>query len=398
MKKLLLILSFIPILSLHAQDSDKAIIDDLKYIVAYHLNCLSLEENKKGNEEFVESFKKELGTGERVMTNMNAKLSNSKFTKNRDLCNQIARLSVPAKSYEELNTYFKEDFFNIKEGEIYNFLSKRNNDKAKMDKLKREISDAIDEYLADKNYPVTNSEEVIALSDVSKGTKEMKKDEPNRETAVSSLLPTFLTGLSALLFIGLLVLGYISHKLRKEKNTLEIDLLNKKDEIAILRKDNEKYFKEADKFRRDNDKLENENSRLRRQLEEKDKEKKVTTAQSQSNILTNRMETVKPVIRISFVGVPRNGTFVGEFDSYKPGKCLYKVISADGHYGTFEFYNSIESLDIVKQSRTEFLEPACNIKNLDDSTFNKIDTLKEGRVEKINNVWRIIEKADIELK
>lgn len=400
MKKLILILlSLIPILSLHAQDSTK-VVNHVKYIVAYHLNCLSLEDNK----DIVKRFK-DLGTGDnRAMADLKAVLDNTNFTKNRDLCNQIDRLSVPAKSIEELKTYFKEDFFKITEGEIRDFLKKRNKDKAKMDNLKREIANAIDEYLADKNYPVTNSEEVIDLSDKSKGSKDIKKDESNREinkeTGENNLLPTILACISVVLCVVLLGLGYICLRLRKEKNDLEIDLLNRKDEIDRLVKEKEYIYKEADKIRRINDKLENDNSRLRKQLEENDKAKIIVSAQTQSTTSANPVVIEKkpePVAKISYVGVPKNGAFTGEFDSYKPGKCLYKVISTDGLYGTFEFYNSTESIGIVKQSRTEFLEPACNITNLDDTTFNKIETLKEGKVEKVNNVWRIVEKSDIKL-
>ena len=400
MKKLILILlSLIPILSLHAQDSTK-VVNHVKYIVAYHLNCLSLEDN----EDIVKRFK-DLGTGDnRAMADLKAVLDNTKFTKNIDLCNQIDRLSVPAKSIEELKTYFKEDFFKIKEGEIHVFFKKRNKDKAKMDNLKREIANAIDEYLADKNYPVTNSEEVIDLPDKSKGSKDIKKDESNREinkeTGENNLLPTILAGISVVLCVVLLGLGYICLRLRKEKNDLEIDLLNRKDEIVRLVKEKEDIYKEADKIRRINDKLENDNSRLRKQLEENDKAKIIVSAQTQSTTSANPVVIEKkpePVAKISYVGVPKNGAFTGEFDSYKPGKCLYKVISTDGLYGTFEFYNSTESIGIVKQSRTEFLEPACNITNLDDTTFNKIETLKEGKVEKVNNVWRIVEKSDIKL-
>ena len=402
MKKLILILlSLIPILSLHAQDSDKVVIDHLKYIVAYHLNNLSLDENAKGNEEVVAKFKS-LGTSEdRVMSDMIATLEGTIFTTNIALCKEINSLSVSAESINDLKSFFKEDFFKIETGAIYSFLSKRASDKAKIDRLKKEIGKSIDDYLDTKDFPVSNKNGGMPIPSQKEKNNESNRGE-NKETGENNLLPTIFVGFSVILCIGLLGLGYICRKLWKEKNSLKEELYNREDEIASLKKENEKFLKETDKYRRDNDRLENDNNRLRRQLEERyEKEKIMITTQSQYNSMTNRFVAEKEpesVAKISYVGIPRNGTFVGEFDSFKPGKCLYKVISSDGHNGTFEFYNSAESIEIVKQSRTEFLEPACNITNLDDSTFNKIDTLKEGRVEKINNVWRIIEKADIELK
>jgi len=42
------------------------------------------------------------------------------------------------------------------------------------------------------------------------------------------------------------------------------------------------------------------------------------------------------------------------------------------------------------------LEPACNITN-DVATFSQVSTVKNGKVEKTDDGWKIICKADISL-
>lgn len=98
-----------------------------------------------------------------------------------------------------------------------------------------------------------------------------------------------------------------------------------------------------------------------------------------------------------YLGVPQNGKFSEGSEIYRPGKALYKVVSTDGLYGEFEYINRPEAIGYAKQSRTSFLESACNIIGEGKLDFVQIETRQKGKVERANDGWKIIKKADVYL-
>ena len=96
-----------------------------------------------------------------------------------------------------------------------------------------------------------------------------------------------------------------------------------------------------------------------------------------------------------YLGIPQDGRFVGGSDTYRPGKAIYKVTSTDETYGEFEYINLPEAIGFAKQSRTSFLESACNIIGDNKADFTQIETKLKGKVERTSDGWKIIKKADV---
>ena len=97
-----------------------------------------------------------------------------------------------------------------------------------------------------------------------------------------------------------------------------------------------------------------------------------------------------------YVGSPRDGHFAGGTEVYRPGKSLFKITILNNNIGEFEFVQRPEAIQIAQQSKSTFLEPACNITN-DVATFSQVSTVKNGKVERTDDGWKIICKADISL-
>ena len=98
-----------------------------------------------------------------------------------------------------------------------------------------------------------------------------------------------------------------------------------------------------------------------------------------------------------FLYLPNDNMFKEGSEEYRSGKTLYKMIYTSEETADFEFVNKPEALAFAKQSRSRFLEGACFIENDDVISFNTIQTIEKGKLEKANEGWKIISKARIRL-
>ena len=96
-----------------------------------------------------------------------------------------------------------------------------------------------------------------------------------------------------------------------------------------------------------------------------------------------------------YAGVPTASCF--KATEVYSAKTIYKIILHGDSSGDFEFIDRPEAVAIAQQSKTSFLEPACNVLNNDLPNFSKIITKEKGKVEKRDNGWHIVKKAVIRL-
>lgn len=94
-----------------------------------------------------------------------------------------------------------------------------------------------------------------------------------------------------------------------------------------------------------------------------------------------------------YLGLPTNNVFNNPSDSYKSGKTLYKLTYTSEDTATYEFYNSPETIQYAKQSRSRFIECACLIDNEDVDSFSTISTIQKGELRKTDEGWKICKKA-----
>lgn len=101
--------------------------------------------------------------------------------------------------------------------------------------------------------------------------------------------------------------------------------------------------------------------------------------------------------QVMYCGVSSEGEFFNLTTSYIPGKSLFQV-TIHNNVGEFEVCNKPESIVIAKRSVTEFIKPACVIEDISGDSFTEIVTLEPGKVKRVGDSWKIVDKAKIRIE
>lgn len=355
----------------------------IKAIVAYELNYLSLNGNRDA-EEFNSSLK-ELEKADsigQILPAIQDYQKNVKFTK------EIESIDEKLTSKKELLDFYTGEIFKLDGVEKL-----LNNHEKEADEVKTKIKSAITDYL-DSIDIAGDKESSTDKSDSDASSANVKND--SADTQSDSILQDYaslITIVAAVLFaIAALVLFFRTRSLQSVNNELKNEIEEKERHIMILEKEQEMVKRDAERKNR-------EIRLLKENIESL--ESALTLAKKKAESESQSAETDRPAHILStpiayYVGSPRDGHFAGGSEVYRPGKSLFKITILNNNTGEFEFVQRPEAIQIAQQSKSTFLEPACNITN-DVATFSQVLTVKNGKVERTDDGWKIIYKADISL-
>ena len=355
----------------------------IKAIVAYELNYLSLNGNRDA-EEFNSSLK-ELEKADsigQILPAIQDYQKNVKFTM------EIDSIDEKLTSKEELLDFYTREIFNL-DG-VEKFL---NNHEKEADEVKTKIKSAITDYLdsiviaGDNDSSMDKSDGDASLTNEKNDSADAKSDSILQDYA------SMIAIVAAVLFaVAAFVLFFRTRSLQSVNNELKNKIEEKERHIMILEKEQEMVKRDAERKNR-------EIRLLKENIESL--ESALAIAKKKAESESQSAETDRPAHIISipieyYVGSPRDGHFAGGSEVYRPGKSLFKITILNNNIGEFEFVQRPEAIQIAQQSKSTFLEPACNITN-DVATFSQVSTVKNGKVERTDDGWKIICKADISL-
>jgi len=341
----------------------------VKAIAAYHVNRLSLPD------DFPDTTCPE---------NMDINIIQEKIrtkTGNVALTNLIANSNPTSLDVNVVYTYYTSTLFD--DEQFVSFFAKKDRNKdAFLNRLKSEIASALNI----KKEPKVRNVKPTQNND----TTTTPEQKPQKG---SSNLISVLSCILAILALGAAI--YLFLELNKLKSYVDAKNDHRKRDINVL---------EEKLMQLDNDfaKSKSQMSEMKRQVTENSD--KVNNMQRNSGISEDavRSQSISrgPVIKGSMVkvfyaGVPSSGCFRAS-DTYST-KTIYKIIAKGDSIGEFEFIDRPEAVAVAQQSKTSFLDPACNVVNDDLVNFSRIVTERKGTVERTDDGWKIIKKADIRL-
>lgn len=343
----------------------------VKAIAAYHVNKLSLPGR----------FPDDTCPEKMDLEQIKEKLSGKE--KNITLTEYIEQRSPGSKKVEEVykyytSTLFDDDTFSV----FFNKPGRNKGDFRK--KLEPEIAKALN--LNDNVKEET--EEAKAGNDVETRSKDVN-DEKKGSSNFFSVLSFFLT----ILALGAAV--YLFLELNKVKQDFDTKNNHRKESIIALEK---KLAQLGDDLAKNKSQM----SEMKRQVTENSD--KVNSMQRNTEVMEEvvRSQSVsrspvrkEPVVRELYAGVPSSGCFRAS-ETYS-AKTLYKIVAKGDSVGEFEFIDRPEAVAVAQQSKTSFLDPACNVVNDDLVNFSRIVTERKGTVERTDDGWKIVKKADIRL-
>lgn len=355
--------------------ADKVSDDQLarvKTIAAYHVNKLSqsdlFPDDKCPEDMNLETIKKRI---ENLRENL-------KLTEHIEASKPSSREVSDVKKYYTSKLYDDTIFSG--------FFNKRGRNKGDFqEKLKPEI----DSVLNMRDMVEKNKE----------GVTEGKNDATNstnlsdeRKKGSSNFLPV-LSLILAILAFGAAV--YLFMELDKLKRDVDAKNYHRKESIIALEM---KLAQLGDDLAKNKSQM----SEMKRQVTENSD--KVNSMQRNTEVMEEvvRPQSVsrgpvrqEPVVRELYAGVPSSGCFRAS-DTYS-AKTLYRIIAKGDSIGEFEFIDRPEAVAVAQQSKTSFLDPACNVVNDDLVNFSRIVTERNGTVERTDDGWKIVKKADIRL-
>jgi len=355
----------------------------IKAIVAFELNNLSL----KGNPD-AEEFNSSLNKLEKADSIGQILPAIQDFQKNVKFTMEIDSIDEKLTSKEELLDFYTREIFNL-DG-VEKFL---NNHEKEADEVKTKIKSAITDYLdsiviaGDNDSSMDKSDGDASLTNEKNDSADAKSDSILQDYA------SMIAIVAAVLFaVAAFVLFFRTRSLQSVNNELKNKIEEKERHIMILEKEQEMVKRDAERKNR-------EIRLLKENIESL--ESALAIAKKKAESESQSAETDRPAHIISipieyYVGSPRDGHFAGGSEVYRPGKSLFKITILNNNIGEFEFVQRPEAIQIAQQSKSTFLEPACNITN-DVATFSQVSTVKNGKVERTDDGWKIICKADISL-
>ena len=99
------------------------------------------------------------------------------------------------------------------------------------------------------------------------------------------------------------------------------------------------------------------------------------------------------IVQIRYLSLPKDGVFDLGCEVYRTGKVLF-VLTAQDDKGTFGFCSKSDSINYVRRGR-DVLDLACVVQNGRVASFSNIVTDVPGTVIRIENGWKIKEKAKV---
>lgn len=377
----------------------KEIVEQVQAIVAFEMNVVSLCDfdttmqkdfiNRAGSACTVEKVKQ--------------CLPKNVVRKNGQLCDDIQKIKREFFSDDHLTTYFSDSIFFQPEGKsMKEFIEKRKDDEINQlkGKIEARIKDLLNTNRPSFEQPIEKEQE-IPVNDNCSNSHSTKGSLIELTTSLVGVIIK-LSGYLLALLIGVVAVilfrharcwENVCHKLRFDITRNERLLQKRNDELQELQN-------VINQLKRQNVSLEEQNRVLREDVENLENARRKQIQRNSSTVILDascREESQQFSPREYFLGVPQNGKFSEGSEIYRPGKALYKVISTDGVLGEFEYINKPEAIGYAKQSRTNFLESACNIIDENKQDFMQIETRQKGKVERVSDGWRIIKKADVYL-
>lgn len=371
MKKLLCILATLSIA--FASFAEKATEDQInraKAIAAYHVNRLSKPDIFK--EEFcpkdmdVEKIQKLV----------------CKYTENKKLTDYIAKSDAPDKEVSGIKKYYKEELFN--DTIFKTFFAKKNRREDLKKSLDTELSVLFNKNI-DNGKKCKSEPKDDNKAELSQNQSENRPDRSGLSPALSLLLAVLALGAAVYLYV-------LFVKMKNMLQDLRISNNHRKEEIDSLKQRIERLEGDSLKSR-------NMMTEMQRKVSENTKSIQSASINGQQTFGGGRpfVSTQRPVEteKDYYAGVPFDGCFKAN-ENYST-KMLYKLTTRGEAVGEYEFVNRPEAVAIAQQSKTSFLDPACNIVNDDIANFSSIITEQKGKIEKTDNGWRITKKAVIRL-
>lgn len=374
----------------------KKVVEQTKAIVAYEMNVLSLEGKDK---KVLEEFKRD-AAGKQTVEEIKKCLP-SNLTKNKNLCDDIKKLKEDFSEADALIAYYSDSIFHQEKGEIKAFVEKRK--KEEMGRLQKDIKEKVTKMtnevavLYEENTPLQKVQPE-AEKETSAPAEENSNEPSIPFMGVVKMAAGYLLAVIAIVAAAFLFKTgrNLAAECDKLENTLKKKdkLLQTKDsEVKDLQNKVEQLKEECANLKEDNKLLKEDVKHLE---EARAKQIRLRTASADGgNSLHEKEVRPQPTSREYYLGIPQDGRFVGGSDTYRPGKAIYKVTSTDETYGEFEYINLPEAIGFAKQSRTSFLESACNIIGDNKADFTQIETKLKGKVERTSDGWKIIKKADV---
>lgn len=356
----------------------------IKAIVAYELNHLSLKDNLDADE--FNSRRKELETADSIDLILSVIQD---FGKNVKFTKEIKSIDEKLTNKEDLLSFYTKDIYSL-DG-ISTFL---NNRPKETDELKATINQAVTNYL--NGIEILDAEGANSAESMFRTTSTAANNDSidtlnntHRKSYANliAIIVAVLSTITAILFLFRIRSLQSSNK--EQKNQVE----EKERHIKGLEKELEMTNRDAERKNREIKMLKDNIESLELSLASA---KKKIESESQSSETAGQVYVVTTPTEY-YVGSPREGVFAGGSETYRPGKSLFKITIHNGNIGDFEFVQRPEAIQIAQQSKSTFLESACNITN-DVARFSKVMTKKKGRVERSDDGWKIISKADIYLE
>lgn len=356
----------------YAHDVSDQQITRIKTIAAYHVNRLSLPN----------VFCDSICPMEMDLKQIKEKISD--IEKNNTLTDFIENSSPGSKKVEEVYKYYTSTLFD--DNIFKEFFASKNRDK---DEFLKNMKPEIDSVLNMRDMVEKNKEGVTeGKNDATNSTNLSDK----RKKGSSNFLPV-LSLILAILAFGAAV--YLFMELDELKRDVDAKNYHRKESIIAL---------EMKLAQLDGDLAKNKSqmSEMKRQVTENSD--KVNSMQRNTEVMEEvvRSQSVsrspvrkEPVVREFYAGVPSSGCFRAS-ETYS-AKTLYKIVAKGDSVGEFEFIDRPEAVAVAQQSKTSFLDPACNVVNDDLVNFSRIVTERKGTVERTDDGWKIVKKADIRL-
>lgn len=102
---------------------------------------------------------------------------------------------------------------------------------------------------------------------------------------------------------------------------------------------------------------------------------------------------------IIFLAAPAPDSVFHDFSTEEQiGKSIYVLNTDDGLSGSFKIIDSKDALATARISFTSFIKPVCKVNGHPKANIESIVTLKEGTAVKDGNVWKVTNKAEIEIR
>ncbi|RRC99517.1 hypothetical protein [Prevotella sp. OH937_COT-195] len=128
-------------------------------------------------------------------------------------------------------------------------------------------------------------------------------------------------------------------------------------------------------------------------------EQSEVSEQSQKSVQSGNSEFTgdsEPSLPLTFFLPPPSpdGVFHDAFAEPKIGSTVYKMTTIDGNNGIFVFYDNRDALATAMISISQIVKTVCRVDNNKNAPRNIIN-VKEGRVVREGNSWRVTEKATV---